>query len=186
MNTFEKISEELVKYSVWIVLGLLTLLAAIIWKAIPKTTWMTIDSKIPKTVVWASLGIVSILLLVLIAYIIRLKKHSLKTLKSDNAELIKQLAELETTKNLLSSETQNSEPPSIKEAQLPILLLFLNNDPVWLETVVRSLKISGQEVEYHLGVLLEADFIEIVPRRRPDAYRLTHKGREYLYKSGYL
>ena len=64
----DKAKEAIVEYTVFTTLSVIALLFFILWQAVPSAFWIGISESIPKTVLWALIGILVTLLLVLTIY----------------------------------------------------------------------------------------------------------------------
>jgi len=210
MNILEKIGEESIKHLVGVVFALIGLLLFALWSAIPKTVWAAIDSKVPKTAVWAALGIFAITAVLLVAYITYLKKRTIRTLNTESTMLRKSLQESETARASLESQNQalssrqsalrqqlagtNSqlkqpEPPtSLEDAQLRILVLLFEEDGMWDRHIAESMNMKPQQAEYHVRALEDSGHISSnqLTSGYPATYSLTQKGRECLKQQGYF
>jgi hypothetical protein len=63
MDWKDKIKEELLKYSIQIVLGLIALLSFAVWEAVPSSVWGRISEATPKRGLWALLALEAIAIL---------------------------------------------------------------------------------------------------------------------------
>lgn len=80
MNAIEKVKEKVAEHLTSSAIALLLVLSLIIYRAVSPATWKLIDDTIPKPVVWALLGITTVAIVGLLAYIFQLRKRLKKEL----------------------------------------------------------------------------------------------------------
>jgi hypothetical protein len=119
MSLYNKAKEAVVEWTVFTTLALISLLALVLWSAVPSTVWEGISNAVEKKVLWAIIGLLSLVIIGETAYLIRnyLKARTLLhfyggALWNSNCELF---CPKEETPLFQSGQTFNEFNPSEKE-----------------------------------------------------------------------
>lgn len=75
MGWLEKLKEKAQEHIILGLFGLIVLLLLIVWQAVPSTVWGKVSEVTPKRVLWALLGLESIVIVLETAYILSRRKR---------------------------------------------------------------------------------------------------------------
>lgn len=118
MNIKEKLSEYLLEK----LLLLAAFLGLILWRAIPSEAWARIDGAIPKTALWAALALSLIVVVLLSAWVIRLRKAS----KTPQGNYFSDFRVIKDSENLIEIEVWYFYDGFLGQEKISILIEFLD------------------------------------------------------------
>jgi hypothetical protein len=197
MNAWVTVKEKFLEHLVGVVFGVYALLLLAIWKTIPSSVWMRVDSWVPKQVLWAALALVLLSNICIATYKL-LKREERKlhkeleaenaVLKSENSALKQQLQQAGTKTQALEQQVkQLTHRDSLSEESGQILAYLSRVSSTIKEELVENLRISPTLIDYSLHDLLRDGYVELAHTDLAwDEYRLSQKGRKYLIDNNLL